>query len=67
MTSSLMNKSDETSFSGQTCDGRREHLEYLADLIGELQGMAEREGCRKLARMLAISRAEAQRETLRRE
>jgi hypothetical protein len=41
---------------------RREHLEYLADLLGELQRMAEREGCRKLSRMLAISHAEAVRE-----
>ena len=42
------------------------NLEYLADLLGELQQMAEREGCRKLSRMLAISHAEAQRETSRR-
>jgi hypothetical protein len=42
---------------------RRDHLEYLADLLGELQLMAEREGCRKLSRLLAISHAEARRET----
>jgi hypothetical protein len=47
-------------------DEGREHLEYLADLLGELQRMAEREGFRKLSRMLAISHAEAKRETVRR-
>ena len=41
---------------------RREHLEYLADLLGQLQRMAEEEGCRRLSRMLAISHAEAMRE-----
>jgi hypothetical protein len=45
---------------------RREHLEYLADLLSELQRMAEREGCPKLSRMLAISHAEAVREAHRR-
>lgn len=47
-------------------DQRRERLEYLADLLGELQQIAEREGCRRLARLLAISYAEAMRESLRR-
>jgi hypothetical protein len=44
---------------------RRERLEYLADMLDELQQMAERAGCRKLSRMLAISHAEARRETRR--
>ncbi|MBS0239875.1 MAG: hypothetical protein JSR89_15765 [Proteobacteria bacterium] len=48
---------------GQSGREKRDQLEYLADLLGELQRMAEREGCRKLSRMLAISHAEARRET----
>ncbi len=52
----------DSGCSGQIDHERREHLEYLADLLGELQRMAEREGCRKLSRMLAISHAEAVRE-----
>ncbi|RUP09284.1 MAG: nodulation protein NolW [Hyphomicrobium sp.] len=54
-----------SEFSDRNGGERREHLEYLADLLGELQRMAEREGCRKLSRMLAISHAEARRETHR--
>ena len=66
MISSEMNDLHKNAISGQAGEGRREQLEYLADLLGELQQMAEREGYRKLSRMLAISHAEAQRETQRR-
>ncbi len=55
----------ESKLSARAGSERREHLEYLADLLGELQRLAEREGCRKLSRMLAISHAEAMRETHR--
>ena len=47
-------------------EGQQDHLEYLADLLGELQQMAQREGYRKLSRLLAISYAEAMREAQRR-
>ncbi len=47
-------------------DGQQYHLEYLADLLGELQNMAHKEGYRKLSRLLAISYAEAMREAQRR-
>ena len=50
----------------QAGGSRQEHLEYLADMLSELQRMAERAGCRRLSRMLAISWAEAKRETDRR-
>jgi hypothetical protein len=56
----------ESGVSGRGTEEGREHLEYLADLLGELQRLAEREGFRKLSRMLAISYAEAKRETVRR-
>jgi len=70
MVSFFLRDSQELQDSG--CSGpdggqKREHLEYLADLLGELQRMAEREGCRKLSRLLAISHAEARRETGRRD
>jgi hypothetical protein len=51
---------------GSDVDGQHDHLEYLADLLGELQNMAHREGYRKLSRLLAISYAEAMREAQRR-
>jgi hypothetical protein len=38
---------------------RRERLEYLADLLSELQLLAEREGCEKLPSLIAVSRIEA--------
>ncbi len=66
MISSVMDDLHNSGFSGRAGGERRDHLEYLADLLGELQQMAEREGCHKLSRMLAISHAEAQRETHRR-
>lgn len=44
---------------------RRERLEYLADLLSELQALAEREGCAKLPNLIAQSRAEAIAESLK--
>jgi hypothetical protein len=44
---------------------RRERLEYLADLLGELQALAEREACGKLPHLIALSRAEAIEESLK--
>jgi hypothetical protein len=44
---------------------RRERLEYLADLLSELQGLAEREGCEALSSLIARSRAEAIAESLK--
>ncbi|CAA2138494.1 hypothetical protein [Hyphomicrobium sp. ghe19] len=61
--SRAMEALQDSGHFGRQGGERREHLEYLADLLGELQLMAEREGCRKLSRMLAISHAEARRET----
>jgi hypothetical protein len=42
---------------------RSERLMYLADMLGELQGIAAREGCVTLAGLLALSHVEAQRQT----
>ncbi len=56
----------DSGYPGQLGGERRDHLEYLADLLSELQRMAEQEGCHKLSRMLAISHAEAVREAHRR-
>lgn len=39
---------------------RAERLIYLADMLGELQDMAAREGCVTLAGLLALSHVEAQ-------
>ncbi|SFV28330.1 hypothetical protein [Hyphomicrobium facile] len=61
--SRAMEALQDSGHFGRSGGEKREHLEYLADLLGELQLMAEREGCRKLSRMLAISHAEARRET----
>lgn len=44
---------------------RRERLEYLADLLSELQTLAEREGCAKLPNLIAQSRAEPIAESLK--
>ena len=41
---------------------QRERLAYLADMLSELQVMAEREGCETLAGLLALSHAEARRQ-----
>ncbi len=38
---------------------RSERLQYLADLISELQQMAARERCDTLSRLLALSHLEA--------
>jgi hypothetical protein len=48
----------------QAVSERRERLEYLADLLKELQLLAEREGCQKLPSLLALSRVEAINESL---
>ena len=61
--SRAMEALQDSGHFGRPGGEKREHLEYLADLLGELQLMAEREGCRKLSRLLAISHAEARRET----
>jgi len=61
--SRAMEALQDSGHSGRSGSEKRDQLEYLADLLGELQRMAEREGCRKLSRMLAISHAEARRET----
>jgi hypothetical protein len=66
LVTSKMDQLRDTERPGQTGDERQDRLEYLADLLGELQQMAEREGCRRLSRMLALSYAEAIRETFRR-
>lgn len=65
MISSPMNDMHKSGITAGKGEERRAHLEYLADLLGELQRIAEREGCHRLSRMLAISYAEAQRETHR--
>jgi hypothetical protein len=44
---------------------RRERLEYLADLLSELQELAERESCARLPDLIAQSRAEAIAESLK--
>lgn len=44
---------------------RRERLEYLADLLSELQELAERESCARLPGLIAQSRAEAIAESLK--
>ena len=60
--SRVMDDLHDSGCSGHPSGKRREHLEYLADLLGQLQRMAEKEGRRKLSCMLAISHAEAVRE-----
>jgi hypothetical protein len=57
----LRNEGPSQSFVGE----RRERLEYLADLLGELQALAEREACGKLPHLIALSRAEAIEESLK--
>jgi len=52
--------------SAQTLDlERRERLEYLADLLSELQALAVREHCARLPDLIAQSRAEAIAESLK--
>ena len=56
----------EADASAQSPDReRRERLEYLADLLSELQTLAEREGCARLPDLIARSRAEAIAESLK--
>lgn len=38
---------------------RRDRLHYLADMVRELQTMAEREGCATLAGLLRLTQSEA--------
>lgn len=38
---------------------RREKLTYMADMLNELQTIAEKEGCETLAGLLALSQTEA--------
>lgn len=66
MITNIMGDLRNSSISSRPDEEWREHLEYIADLLRELQRMAEREGCHKLSRMLAISHAEAEREVQRR-
>jgi len=54
----------ESDRSQSWASERRERLEYLADLLSELQALAEREGCEKLADLISLSRAEALEESL---
>jgi hypothetical protein len=54
----------ESDRSQSLASERRERLEYLADLLSELQVLAEREGCEKLADLISLSRAEALEESL---
>ena len=49
---------------GEYCDlpsqnDRRDRLNYLADMVRELQIMAEREGCATLAGLLWLTQSEA--------
>jgi hypothetical protein len=44
---------------------RRERLEYLADLLAELQVLADQEGCAKLSGFIALSRAQAIEESIK--
>ncbi len=64
MISSAKDDLHKTGISGRKGEEQGTHLEYLADLLGELQRIAQ--GCHRLSRMLAISHAEAQCETHRR-
>ena len=66
MITNIMDELRKSSVSNRPDEERREHLEYIADLLRELQRMADRQGCHKLSRMLAISHAEAERESHRR-
>ena len=43
---------------------RSERLNYLADMLSELQDLASREGCVTLAGLLALSHVEAQRQVV---
>ena len=45
--------------AGAADTDRRDRLQYLADMLLELQAMAEREGCTTLAGLLALSQSEA--------
>ena len=54
----------ESDRSQSLASERRERLEYLADLLSELEVLAEREGCQKLSGLIALSRAKALEESL---
>ena len=51
-----------TAATSQSALEKRERLAYLADMLREMQTIAEREGCEILAGLLGLSHAEAQRE-----
>ena len=51
-----------TAASSQIGLEQRERLASLADMLSELQTMAEREGCETLAGLLGLSHAEARRQ-----
>ena len=55
--------SDPKGFSMQSAGiadtDRNDRLQYLADMLLELQVMAEREGCATLAGLLGLSQSEA--------
>ncbi len=42
--------------------GRQDRLNYMADMLKEMQELASREGCPTLAGLLALSHAEAERQ-----
>lgn len=42
--------------------GGRDQLEYLADLLGEMQRIAEDNGAKTLASLIALAQVEATRE-----
>lgn len=54
----------ESDRSQSLASERRERLEYLADLLSELEVLAEREGCQKAFWADRLSRAEALEESL---
>lgn len=47
---------------GDTASARRDRLIYMADLLRELEDLANRDGCATLSGLLALSCAEAQRQ-----
>ena len=54
----------ESDRSQSLASERRERLECLADLLSELEVLAEREGCQKLSRLIALSCTAALEESL---
>lgn len=59
-------RSKQAVSEADDCDERRDRLSYIADLINELELLAAREqGCDTLVGLLALARAEAERQTVR--